>query len=214
MTKQIYYRNQNGKTEYVSVKDMMTVMSLDPAFSDSHSAARTAIPVTGIYNGKIFLLEDFAERGMGVEDIAHKAVDFYIAYEPRRFIIETIVAQVAVADAVRRVARERGLPQILFEELRSHGRQKKQMRIYGLEPYFRKGLFYIHRTHRNFIHEFTTFPRGQLKDVIDALSMQRESWERLLAIESSATAGTPTSPSDFERRNAERVRNALQRRRR
>ena len=88
------------------------------------------------------------------------------------------MAQAAVAEVVRRMAREKGLPNIPVEEIASHGRQKKESRIYGLEPYFRRKQFYILAEHENFLSEYQHFPRGILRDVLDALSFQRDVWER------------------------------------
>ncbi|KKK61352.1 hypothetical protein LCGC14_3015190, partial [marine sediment metagenome] len=140
--KQIQFWNRDGDLEYITLRDLVCYVSVDPAFSDRLTAARSAIPVVGIYDQHIFLLEDFAEHGMGVYDIAGKVIDFYLKYRPRTIFMETIVAQAAVAEVVKRMARERGLPNIPVEEIPSHGRQKKESRIYGLEPYFRRKQFY------------------------------------------------------------------------
>jgi phage terminase large subunit-like protein len=176
--KQIEFYNRQGDLEYITQRDLVCYISVDPAFSDSTTAARTAIPVVGIYDQHIFLLEDFAEHGLGVYDIANKVIDFYLKYKPRTIFLETIVAQVALAEIIRRLAKERNLPNVPIEEIASHGRQKKESRIYGLEPYFRRKQFYIDRAHENFLQEYRAFPRGILRDLLDALSFQRDQWER------------------------------------
>jgi phage terminase large subunit-like protein len=184
--KQIQFWDRQGQLEYITQRDLVCYISVDPAFSDSAAAARTAIPVVGIYDQHIFLLEDFAEHGLGVYDIANKVIDFYLKYRPRTIFLETIVAQAALAEVVRRMATERGLPTIPVEEIPSHGRQKKESRIYGLEPYFRRKQFYVQHQHERFLQEYRSFPRGILRDLLDALSFQRDTWERTFSHETTA----------------------------
>lgn len=205
----LYFQNEYGRTEYARTQDMALALSVDPAFSDNHSAARSALPLVGVYGNRKFLLEDYAERGLSVDGIAHKVIDFIQRYKPRKIFVETIVAQVAVADAIRRIARDRGLPEPPIEEIRSHGRQRKDMRIYGLEPYFKRGEFYVHRSHTNFKTEYMSFPRGQLRDILDALSFQRDFWERMSPITGHDPQGKTNSTHEHDKRALERLRAAV-----
>ena len=173
--------NRDGELEYVPVRDLVTYISVDPAFSDKASSARTAIPVLGLYNGHIFLLEDFAEHGMGTYDIAQQVTNFALKYKPRKVFVETIAAQAALIEPIRRTASEHGLGYLNIEEIPSHGRARKEARIYGLDEYFRRRRFYIHRSHDRFLQEYSTFPRTALRDVLDAISFQRSEWERMLS---------------------------------
>lgn len=212
--KQIYYRDSLGEIRYTDLSELAIFISVDPAFSDKHSAARSAIPVIATDGTRQFLLEDFAER-YGVDDIAHQVVDFCLRYPGvRKIFVETIVAQVAVADAIRRIAEERGiiLPQI--EEIRSHGQQKKEWRIYGLEPYFRRGQFYIHKSHARFLHEYASFPLGALRDLLDAISFQRNEWERASRMGRTGQVLNTADRIAAEHSAMERVKAAFNRRRR
>jgi phage terminase large subunit-like protein len=186
----IEFWNRDGELEYVPIRDMATFISVDPAFSDKASSARTAIPVLGLYEGHIFLLEDFAEHGMGTYDIANTVTNFALKYKPRKIFIETIAAQAALIEPIRRTASEHGLGYLNIEEIPSHGRARKEARIYGLDEYFRRRRFYIHRSHDRFLQEYSTFPRTALKDVLDAISFQRTEWEKLLSREDQGESST------------------------
>lgn len=211
----LLYLNQTGERKSTAVRDLVTFISVDPAFSDKQSSARTAIPVIGTNGKEVFLLEDFARHGVNVDEIAHRVVDFYFKYKPHKIFVETIVAQIAVADAIRRVAREHGIDEIPIEEISSHGRNKKDWRIFGLEPYFRKQQFYIHKSHHDFTEEYSNFPLGKLRDLLDAISFQREEWERVFTIQRQG--GGLMQPEDRLRAEAaarDRVKRAWGRRRR
>ena len=212
---QIRYRDQLGKMKFLPTRELTTFISVDPAFSKKQSSARTAIPVVATNGSELFLMEDFAERLESEDDIAAHVLEFYQRYKPRKIFVETIVAQVAVANAIRRRFREEGLPEPPIEEIRSHGQQKKVMRIFGLEHYFKRGLFYIHRSHQKFLGEYQTFPRGELRDLLDALAFQKDEWERVFTIQHfQGDAGrNPQSHRQAEARAKERIRQAWGRRR-
>jgi hypothetical protein len=180
---QIRYRNQAGKIEYTTARELVNFVSVDPAISDSHNAARSAVACAGTNGTEIFLLEDFAERGLGMFDLAHRVTDSYIRYKPRYIFIETIAYQRAFKEALAQVARERGCPELMgaVQEIKSHAGKSKDFRIYGLEPYFKRRTFHVHRSHRNFLYEYSSFPRAKLRDVLDALSFQKDAWERMAA---------------------------------
>jgi len=124
-------------------------------------------------------------------------VEFTLRYKPQKIFIETIVAQVAVANAVRRRFREEGLDDSVIEEIKSHGKERKTMRLYGLEHYFKRGIFYYHPNMFKFFKEYVAFPRALLRDILDALSFQKDEWERIFAMVHHG--GTPRrKPEDIE----------------
>lgn len=183
--------NTDGRLEYVPLKNCTVVVSVDPAFSKKGDACRTAIPVTAVYRDNVFLLEDFAEKGLGVNDIAQKVAGFCLQYKVSKVFVETIVAQITVADAIRKALEESHLPYIQIEEIPSHQGQKKTMRILGMEPFFKTGhFFYQPHRHTKFVGEYIAFPRSGLRDVLDALSFQRAEWERLSRLAGHVTANT------------------------
>ena len=185
---------ETSRKQYTPLSDLTTFISVDPAFSKKSTSARTAIPVVGTDGDRLFLLEDFAERVDSEDDIAAKVLDFYLRYKPKKIFVETIVAQVAVANAIRRRFREEGLRDPPIEEIRSHGVQKKVMRIFGMEHYFKRGLFYYHPSQTKFFNEYVAFPRAILRDLLDALSFQVQEWERVFTL--THVAGDRIRPED------------------
>lgn len=206
---------ETNRKAYLPIRELTTFISVDPAFSKKSSNARTAIPVVGTDGTRLFLLEDFADRLDSEDDIAAKVLDFFLRYRPQKIFVETIVAQVAVANAIRRRFREEGLPEPPLEEIRSHGTQKKVMRIYGMEHYFKRGIFYYHKTQFKFFNEYVSFPRAILRDVLDAISFQKDEWERIFSM--THKAGPRRSPEDAAKSSElvkQKIRAAWGRRRR
>lgn len=205
--RQIRYTNSDNKVTYAHVSDMMLFISVDPAISESKQSARSATPVVGLNSDGIFLLDDSAERGLGVFELAHKVVDLYIRYKPRKIFIETVVYQRAFAQVLAQTARDRGVPHLLgaIEEIRSHGKQSKDLRIYALEPFFKRGNFYSNKRNSNFLEEYLSFPRGDLRDVLDALSFQVNDWERFNASHSP----THMSASELQAKQLARFKASL-----
>lgn len=179
--KYVHYRDQQDQLHTQRIRDLTIYISVDPAFSSAKTAARTAIPVVGTNGKEFFLLEDFAERGMGPKDIANQVAMFTTKYRPHTIFIETVVAQRALLEPIKAALLDANLSHMpIIHEIASHGRKSKEMRIYGLEPWFKGGQFYIHPSQTNFKQEYSSFPRGNLRDTLDAVSFQIESgWEKV-----------------------------------
>ncbi len=89
------------------------------------------------------------------------------------------------------------------------------MRIYGLEHYFKRGLFFYHPTQYKFFNEYVSFPRAILRDILDAISFQVDEWEKVFSIQHST--GGNRRPEDIRRLNErarERIRKAWGRKKR
>lgn len=212
----IFDNPATSRKEYLPMRDLTTYISVDPAFSKKSSNARTAIPVIGTDGERLFLLEDFADRLDSEDDIAARVLDFYLRYKPKKIFVETIVAQVAVANAIRRRFREEGLGEPPLEEIRSHGQQKKVMRIYGMEHYFKRGLFYYHKTQFKFFNEYVSFPRAILRDILDAISFQVPEWEKVFTMthRGANPVRRPENAAETSKAVRERIRKAWGPRRR
>ena len=211
----VYFTDKDGTKQHVPLASLSTYISVDPAFSKKSSSARTAIPVIGTDGKNLLLLEDFAERVDSEDDIAAKVVEFHRRYKAKKIFVETIVAQVAVANAIRRRFREEGLGEPPLEEIRSHGIKNKVMRVFGLEHYFKRGIFYYHPNQRKFFQEYVAFPRAILRDILDALSFQVNEWERIFSITHfHGGPVTPESVREADQTALARVKAAWGRRRR
>ena len=177
----ITFKDHEGKTEWISKRDLTFYVSVDPAFSKKHTAARTAIPVVATDGKRLFLIEDYADRVEDEDAIANKVLEFYYEYTPQKIFVETVLAQVAVANAIRRSLREKGINLDPIEEIKSQ-KTAKELRIYGLQNYFKRGNFYIAKNHTKFIEEYVQFPRGQLRDLLDAIAFQKNEWEKVFTM--------------------------------
>lgn len=178
--KQIRFK-KDGRWQYRRVQDLTTIMSVDPAISKKETSARSAVIVTGTDGENVFLLEAWCGR-VGATDLAQRVINFTKTYSPHRIIIETVAYQGALKDVLELLAGQQQLPMSMFPlaDFRPGPQDKKDVRIFGLEPWFRKGLFYFcPKTSQDFYQEYVNFPNTKLRDVLDALSMQRDQWEAL-----------------------------------
>lgn len=203
--KHITFRDQNGFRKVIRVADLTTFISCDPAFSDNAKSARTAIPVVGTDGEHFFILEDFAERGLGPQDISNKIAEFAVRYKPHTIFLETIVAQKALVEPIKRALTASHVhPEPMLDEISSHGKRSKELRIYGLEPWFKGGQFYYHPSQVNFRDEYSTFPRGSKRDLLDALAFQVErGWERTGAGSSKNATG---AAAEFNKRTLDKLK--------
>ena len=179
---QIRYRDEEGQVRYERIRDMQILISVDPAISSRASSARSAIVVIASNGRYLFLLDVWAERASPSE-VATKVVELFKQYRPTRIIIEAVAYQMALAEIIEIIAREQSLRNLPIYEYRSGADRRGKMRIAGLEPYFRKGLFYIHRqSAAPFLEEYLNFSPdigARTVDVLDAIAFQKESWEVL-----------------------------------
>lgn len=208
--KVIQYFDQHGKPQQAWVEEMTTFISVDAAFSDDQSAARTAIPVVGTDGEHLFLLEDFAERGMGSNDISEQVIAFALKYKPQKIFVETIGQQKALVDPIKNEARRAGIHSLPIEEVPRHSQQNKDARIWGMDRWFKNRLFYTNPSKaENFMEEYRAFPRGgAMRDVLDALSFQMDGWDQATRVH----GGRDASTSEIQRQHeeaAEHVREQL-----
>ena len=212
-TKQIHFKNNEGRVEYARLTDMTTIISVDPAISRNESAARSAICVVGCDGRRMFLLEAWADR-VGVTELATKVIELYRKYpNTLKVVVEFVAYQEALAEVLDLLAEEQKLPSRLpIYEHRTGPQLKKEVRILGLEPFFRKGLFYFNNEQRLFHEEYCNFPHIKQRDILDALSFQKDIWESL----SNMSGEKGGVVKEWKRASAERVqqiRDRFQRRR-
>lgn len=209
--KQIRYRDTDGRVAFERTQDMQIIMSVDPAISERSAAARSAIVVLASNGRKLFLLEAWAARCSPTE-CAQRILEFYKSYRPARIIIESVAYQMALAEILKLLAKEQNVGQLPIFEYHSGADRKGKMRIAGLEPYFRKGLFYYNpKSQQDFLLEYVDFSPeigNRTVDILDAIAFQKETWEMLQMLGTEAGSKIITS-SDWRARSraaADRVR--------
>jgi predicted phage terminase large subunit-like protein len=167
--------------------------------------------VVGSNGSELFLLETWADRATPT-DLGAKILELNQRWKPTHIVIEKVGYQEALADVMELLAREKGMQgRLPIYEHATTSEQRKEVRINGLEPWFRKGLFYVDpTTQHSFIEEYTHYPYAQLRDQLDALSFQKDLWERLA--QRDGERGDPGGQSDWhakQRVQADRIRERM-----
>lgn len=179
---QIRYKDSDGKLAYERTSDLRVLISVDPAISTKSAAARSAVIVIGTNGRYLFMLDAWASR-CSPTDLANKVLELYQRYRPIRVIIEDVAYQTALAEILILLGQEANMGQLPIYTFKTGSMERKFNRIAGLEPYFRKGLFYYHpKTMTAFFDEYIHFNPSignKTVDLLDALSFQREAWEHL-----------------------------------
>lgn len=177
---QVRYRDLDGNLRIDNVRDMTVIISVDPAISDREQSARSAMMVVATNGTQLFLLEAWAGR-VGATGLGEKIIEAYTKYKAGYIITESVAYQEALGDVIDLLAKQYGIVgRLPVYEHKTGGNMKKDVRIRGMEPYFRKGFFHVHKTsQQNFLDEYRGFPYIKLRDMLDALSFQKEYWERL-----------------------------------
>lgn len=176
--KQIRYKDDQNVLHFERLPDLTTILSIDPAISTKSTADKSGLVVTGSNGHFIFLLEAIAIRA-GAHELANKIIELYKTYRPSRVIIESVQYQIALAEVLTLLSQHHkvNLPIYAFE---TGSQERKTTRIAGLEPYFKRGLILTRSNQNDFFYEYTKFTtalRAKHRDILDALSFQKESWE-------------------------------------
>lgn len=176
----IRYYNHEGALKFERISDLICITSVDPAISRKHTAARSSVITVGTNGTELFLLEAWTGR-VGATELATKVLDAYKRYKSAYIVPEAVGYQEALGDVLEMLAKEANIPgRLPIYEHRTGSDQKKDTRILGLEPYFRKGFMYVNKpTAQDFLREYRGFPHLKLRDQMDALAFQKELWERL-----------------------------------
>lgn len=211
--KQIRYRDMDGILHYENVKDMHVIVSADPAISDKEGSARSAVMTLATNGNQLFLLDAWAGR-VGATGLATKIIEKYRQYNAGYIIIESVAYQEALGDVMELLAKQWSIPgRLPIYEHKTGGAIKKDARIKGMEPYFRKGFFYVHKsTQQDFLDEYRGFPYTKLRDMLDALSFQKDFWERLATRERGGEPLSDRNRLQRQQRKASLVKDRYARR--
>jgi len=152
-------------------KEMLKIMTVDPAISLEKTADYSAIITCGIDTfGNIFILDIWRDR-VQPSELIDKIFEIYEAHHPNHVGLETIAYQKALAYTIREQmqVRNRYLP---ISEIQPHERSKDQ-RIKGLQPLYANHKIFHPENHRlkfYFEDELANYPRAGHDDMIDAFS--------------------------------------------
>ena len=162
---------QKFDIEDVRGKDMIKVLTIDPAISLEKQADYTAMIVTGIDTfGNIFVLDAVRER-LTPSQLIDNIFRLNEMWHPNSVGIETVAYQKAIAYSLKdeMQKRRRYMPIV---ELKPNERSK-DLRIRGLQPQYQAMKVWHRRDHPITPYleaELKAFPRGIHDDLIDAFS--------------------------------------------
>jgi predicted phage terminase large subunit-like protein len=153
-------------------------IAIDPAISEKSDACDTAITAVKHFrkDGVVpyqYWLRVIAKRMSPHETIA-KAMDLAEELGAHSIIVETVAYQKALKFGLRDEMAIRGsrFPLVEFQS-----RNKKEVRIYGLEPLFENGrILFVEGLDRRVKEQLLAFPHGKLVDIIDSFSMHMKGY--------------------------------------
>ena len=126
-------------------------------------SAFVVIAVDSRFN--IYTLYIQTERTSDPDKLTNIALDLAKFYDIDGCGIETVQFQQAMATLLMKRKAERGL---MFSISDFKPRNRKDVRLYSLQPDFKMGKVYLRRSMENFLIELLHFPRGRHDDIMDA----------------------------------------------
>lgn len=169
------YEDDTKQRKFVAFKDLHKLISVDPAFSSSKDAARSAIIVLGtdMATGAHFVL-DALVRKADPKDVIVDILNSAHNWGCSRVFVELAGQQIAFSAWLEKAARERNTP-IVVEPLKPGGRNKA-LRIESLVIPFKDHRLYVHQGQIALLdEEYRRWRPGyQYQDGLDALAYALE----------------------------------------
>jgi predicted phage terminase large subunit-like protein len=183
------------KSYQVEPEDMAVYMSVDPAISKRKKSDYSVVIVAGVtYDRGLYVLEYTRER-LNPTELIQLILSTNRRRNPEKVIIETVAWQQALSHFTRKEAMENYeyLPVVEFNP-----RNKKEVRIRGLQPIAQRGKLYTKPQHTELRKELTDFPYGEYDDLADALATIK------------IHARFPASPQEEVRKVGETLKDVLE----
>lgn len=163
--------------------ELLTFITVDPAFSTSDSADQTAMVVVSVDAANNWYIRDVLAGRWNPNDFIKEVIAMDQKWKPLSIGIESVAFQktlsVFLRDEIRRQHRN-PLPikELKPETYRTTGMSvKKEYRIQSLEPRYAEGMIYHNKDLRYNIaleDQLRRFPHNDHDDIIDALAYQVE----------------------------------------
>lgn len=176
----IYHEVMDGQVKKnLSVNHLNLCMVVDPNHSGNASSGRCrhAINVVGLSSDGDFYLIDTWAQAASYDTFYAKIYELCDKWKLRKVGVEGYAAQKYIIHHIDYVNKTQGkyVKVIPLEGEIDTGdgelTKKKEFRIRNvLSPIFESHKFWAQRRQQDFYGEFTTFPKGRYKDVLDALA--------------------------------------------
>lgn len=152
--------------------NMLIVMAIDPASSDSPRADDNAIGAVGFHGPDIYLLEYHAAKGVMPDAAASKFFEFAYRWRPVKASVESVAYQRVLAWYLEQemLKRRTFVPIDRVEDRR----RKADRIVQAIAGPLAFGHFYVHKTHTKFISQLDDYDpqvKDQEDDLLDMVSM-------------------------------------------
>ena len=150
------------------------IISVDPAFKLKETHDQTGIIISKTLSTGIYILEALGLK-LSPDKLIEKIFELVEIYNPVKVKIETVSAQILLADMLRKEMTVRH-KMFMLDEYNPGTSQTKTVRIRKLIPFYANGQILHRRGLVNLEEQLVQFPRGRRDDIIDALAAQVNDW--------------------------------------
>lgn len=151
--------------------DMWFTIAIDPARSDDKNASKLAMVVLGFRAGHVYLIEEFARRGVDPDQVLAQVFVWIDKYHPRSLIVETIAYQKMLKWYLDKemMKQRKWIPTKEFKDRRS--KDDRILQAFLLVGPHKK--LHVRKQHTEFLSTFGVwFPGSKMQvDLLDAFAM-------------------------------------------
>lgn len=153
-------------------EDMVVVLSIDPASSDSKDADFNVVMAVGFHGADVYVLDYYAERGVMPDAVAARFFEFVWRFRPRKAAVESISYQ----RVLKWYLEQEMLKRRTFVPIDAvQDRRKKSDRIIqALAGALHMGCLYVKPSHTDLIEQMQNYnplDDSEHDDILDALAM-------------------------------------------
>lgn len=159
--------------------ELLTYMAIDPAFSQSRDADKTAMVVVSVDRENTWYIRDIFAKRLSPKETLDMIINMDQKWHPRVIAIETVAWQKAVAQFMIDEIKQRRISPLPIkfvkpETSRATGlSEPKQYRIESLEPRYATGQVFHNKyleQNEELEEQLRNFPKNDHDDIIDALA--------------------------------------------
>lgn len=153
------------------------IFSVDPAFRLKQTNDYSGLVITTITPDNFVYVRHAEQKKLNARDLINEIFRLVDIYNPDRFLVETVAAQLLLVDMLQEEMRKRN-KFFVVEEVKPNTTETKAVRIRGLIPSYANGRI-IHVGNQQVLEtQLMEFPRGLHDDVIDAFAYQVPFWKK------------------------------------
>jgi len=152
--------------------NMIVVIAIDPASSDSKTADYNVVMAVGFYGTNVYVLDYYSERGVMPDAVAARFFEFVWRYRPRKAAVESIAYQRVLKWYLEQemLRRRTFLPIDAIQDQR----KKSDRILQALPGLVHMGCLYLKPSMHELINQMDTYApddKSMHDDLLDALAM-------------------------------------------